>query len=45
MQNRVTTEVMIVKIILKFNSVLFMCRINSYEANYRHSTVHIYITT
>jgi hypothetical protein len=28
-----------------FNSLLFMCRVNSYKANYRHSTVQIYITT
>jgi competence protein ComGF len=27
------------------NSLLFMCRVNSYKANYRHSTVQIYITT
>jgi hypothetical protein len=24
--------------ILQFNSLLFMCRVNSYKANYRHST-------
>jgi hypothetical protein len=23
----------------QFNSLLFMCRVNSYKANYRHSTV------
>jgi hypothetical protein len=24
---------------IQFNSLLFMCRVNSYKANYRHSTV------
>jgi hypothetical protein len=23
---------------IQFNSLLFMCRVNSYKANYRHST-------
>jgi hypothetical protein len=31
--------------IIQFNSLLFMCRVNSHKANYRHSTVQIYITT
>jgi hypothetical protein len=30
---------------IQFNSLLFMCRANSYKANYSHSTVQIYITT
>jgi hypothetical protein len=30
---------------IQFNSLLFMCRVNSHRANYRHSTVQIYITT
>jgi hypothetical protein len=25
---------------IQFNSLLFMCRVNSYKANYRHSTVY-----
>jgi hypothetical protein len=32
-------------IIIQFNSLLFMCRVNSHKANYRHSTVQIYIIT
>jgi hypothetical protein len=30
---------------IQFNSLLFMCRVNSHKANYRHSTVQTYITT
>jgi hypothetical protein len=30
---------------IQFSSLLFMCRVNSHKANYRHSTVQIYITT
>jgi hypothetical protein len=30
---------------IQFNSLLFMCRVNSHKVNYRHSTVQIYITT
>jgi hypothetical protein len=30
---------------IQFNDLLFMCRVNSYKANYRHSTVHIKVTT
>jgi hypothetical protein len=30
---------------IQFNSLLFMCRVNSHRANYRPSTVQIYITT
>jgi hypothetical protein len=30
---------------IQFNSLLFMCQVNSHKANYRHSTVQIYITT
>jgi hypothetical protein len=26
---------------IQFNSLLFMCRVNSHKANYRHSTVQI----
>jgi hypothetical protein len=42
-----TTEIIIIIIIIiiQFNSLLFMCRVNSYKANYRHSTVQIYIST
>jgi hypothetical protein len=29
----------IIIIIVQFNSLLFMCRFNSYKANYRHSTI------
>jgi hypothetical protein len=32
-------------IISQLNSLLFMCRVNSYKANYRHGTVQIYIST
>jgi hypothetical protein len=28
---------------IQFNSLLFMCRVNSYKANYRHSTIIIII--
>jgi hypothetical protein len=28
---------------IQFNSLLFMCRVNSHKANYRHSTVQIII--
>jgi hypothetical protein len=31
--------IIIMIIIIQFNSLLFMCRVNSYKANYRHSTV------
>jgi hypothetical protein len=31
-------EVVVIMIIL-FNSLLFMCQVNSHKANYRHSTV------
>jgi hypothetical protein len=30
---------------IQFNPLVFMCRVNSHKANYRHSTVQIYITT
>jgi hypothetical protein len=30
---------------IQLNSLLFMCRVNSHRANYRPSTVQIYITT
>jgi hypothetical protein len=30
---------------IHFNYILLMCRVNSYKANYRHSTVQIYIGT
>jgi hypothetical protein len=29
--------------IIHFNSLLFMCRVNRYEANYRHSTIQIQV--
>jgi hypothetical protein len=33
--------IIIIIIIIQFNSLLFMCRVNSYTANYRHSTAQI----
>jgi hypothetical protein len=32
-------------IIIQFNSLSITCWVNSYKANYRHSTVQIYVTT
>jgi hypothetical protein len=47
--NKFTIEeiTVIIKVmsVIPFNSLLFMCRVNSHKANYRHSTVQIYITT
>jgi hypothetical protein len=33
--------IIIIIIIIQFNSLLFMCRVNSYKANYRHSTAYM----
>jgi hypothetical protein len=30
---------------IQFNSLLFMCHVNSHKANYRHSTVQIKVNT
>jgi hypothetical protein len=38
-ENKVSIE------IIQFISFLFICRVKSYKANYRHSTVQIYITS
>jgi hypothetical protein len=35
----ITIIIIIIIIIIQFNSLLFMCRVNSFKANYRHSTV------
>jgi hypothetical protein len=35
----------VINAIIQLNSLLFMCRVNSYKVNYRHSTVQIYIST
>jgi hypothetical protein len=34
--------IIIIIIIIHFNYLLFMCRTNSYKANYRHCTVQIH---
>jgi hypothetical protein len=38
-------NVIVIIIIIKLNSVLFTCRVNSYKANHKHSTVWIQIIT
>jgi hypothetical protein len=37
------TTMMMMIMIIQFNSLLFMHRVNSYKANYRHSTVCILV--
>jgi hypothetical protein len=30
---------LVADVLIKFNYLLFMCRVNGYKANYRHNTV------
>jgi hypothetical protein len=41
----VAAKQIIIIVITEFNSLLFMCQVNSYKANYRYNTVQIRITT
>jgi heme/copper-type cytochrome/quinol oxidase subunit 2 len=44
-QIMITITIILIIIIIIIHSLLFMCQVNSYKANYRNSTVQINITT
>jgi hypothetical protein len=42
---KTSISICIIIVIIQFNSLLFMCRVNSQTANYRHSTVQMQAST